>query len=89
MLTLSLSLLLTGIGIFVSSFPMQFFIMVQRLILALGRGVIVLRLYSRVGLTSSSNITGEGFRKDWEEEEEEKEKEERGRRKERQRKERE
>ena len=68
---------------------MQFFIMVQRLILALGRGVIVLRLYSRVGLTSSSNITGEGFRKDWEEEEEEEEKEERGRRKERQRKERE
>ena len=76
---------------------MQFFIMVQRLILALGRGVIVLRLYSRVGLISSSNITGEGFRKDCKEEEEEEEEEEgkeekekeRGRRKERQRKERE
>ena len=48
-----LSLLLTGIGILVSSFPMQFFIIVQRLILALGRGDMVFLRYSSVGLTSS------------------------------------
>ena len=35
---------LTGIGIFVNSFPIQFFIILQRLILALGRGEMVARL---------------------------------------------